>query len=351
MPWIEVSGWALYAEEHPTWNNLTEFDKDAWRFGNRLLERKKFADADLAGESVFEANGDHYAVSELVDKTQRGKPLSEDSPFRPEWESGEECAPHSSWRVGDVVLESQQIREYLHLVGTTEDTTLKWLQDHKFSFETPKVLHSHGAFDRRFIIKTCLSGPTLATAWQTLSQEQKDHFAGRAADIVREVAEYRNDKICGVDGLGFEDYFLSAKSNAFQPEQLALRAKERKMDCSDVVLMLEGACDPSNLVIRPGGALALNEVGLVAYVPRVWIGTKVSLTKVYRWLDSGPSLDEFTDMFLKKLEERGFPHDREVLKATVKIERRENTEFEAKWERREQLYLASLPKDDQKAFF
>ena len=165
--------------------------------------------------------------------------------------------------------------------GTTlEHVTLAYLQKHDLGFEVPHVHHHEEYNGRYYIILSHVGGLTLAKAWPTMNDENKEYYVRRVAEICVQMAQWEGGStISGVDGRNLSDQYLADKmgiveTDDLSPLKLLENCKVFGLECSQLVFY---HCDlgPGNIIVD----LEKKTIGIIdwetaGWVPKEWVRTK-----------------------------------------------------------------------------
>jgi len=180
-------------------NSLWEINENTWLFGDVVLARKPEEEAD---DNDYKANdGFCYTITEAANPRPPSTKLQGRYVHPLEYDPVTNAA---TWTVDGVVLLRARYGE--NPTTTWESTTLKWMQDQRFGFAVPKLLHHHGRNDCSFTIRTLLPGQLdgrqLGDMWNLLSDDEKVIVWYKIKGLYREMRSHTGGAATGVDGNG-----------------------------------------------------------------------------------------------------------------------------------------------------
>jgi serine/threonine protein kinase len=281
--------------------SIREISDNCWVIGGKILLTR--AESPLCSPSWSDGKGSFYNISEAASPVPPSRPLSTESCIRKVYEAGGASAV---WVVGDAICKVKVLDPH----STREHTTLQYLHDKQhLSFPVPKVYYHTEHDNRYYIIQSRLSGETLSSVWSTADDVTKQQYVTRVVDICQELAIWRADNVCGVDGKHLSDLYLTRRlSNDCSPTTLLRNCKELEMDCSEFLFY---HCDlgPGNIIVNTtDGTLGLIDWETAGFVPREWIRTKF---RVSGGLDlpghDHDSRGDWRRRVQRHLEKEGFP--------------------------------------------
>jgi hypothetical protein len=185
---------------------------------------------------------------------------------------------NAAWRIGEAFLKVQILSTPSR---TPEHITLNYLHDPANgpapTFPTPRVLY-HKEYDNRYYLLTSrVPGDTLEKAWPSMDEATKQACVGQVVEICKELAQRRNDKICGIDGGDLSESWIKPPRapDGYSHEILLPYCKELGMECDAFVLY---HCDigPTNTIVdlSEGCKVGLVDWEVTGFVPVEWIRTK-----------------------------------------------------------------------------
>jgi len=176
-------------------------------------------------------------------------------------------------------------------------------------------LHYTEGDDRSYLWVTRVPGQVLSDAWQTMDEDEKQHYVCRTVDICKELSAWRSEAITGIDGAEFPDTWLDLlhSPHNFNPQALQKPCSELGMDCSTFYFW-HSDLGPYNIVVNSGekGTMGIIDWEMAAFVPRAWIRTKVGVSWAmdFAWPEvhgDDPSLREWRERVEQKFGEEGYP--------------------------------------------
>ncbi|KAG5803454.1 hypothetical protein H9Q74_011528 [Fusarium xylarioides] len=224
-----------------------------------------------------------FAISEAPSPKPSTRPLSDSCPIV-EFSCGPITEAFGMFEVG-----------HAHLIidgvyGTPEHVTLEWLAEKNLSFQIPDVYY-HGVHDRYYylVYSSLPAGRNLVYAWPGA----KDHatmalWANQIADACVELSQWSGGAITGIDGNELIDYYLAKKNkdydSMYHPESLRKSCEEISLDCSEFVFALNNV-HPIAFTVNEKGLVGISSWCDAGYVPKDWIGTKVSCNSIFQSAD------------------------------------------------------------------
>jgi len=216
---------------------------------------------------------------------------------------GLQCMPDNGvWAIGSnaILKVTREVQDYGSDIPryegmTTEAATLEFIEKKKFSsFQHPKLLHSfkHGPTNYTFMTRVPgrpLRHP-LSEVWDGLSKEWQEKYLSAIVEAIKEMAKFQNDKISGVDGQRWQEFYLAPDSPTiedrsrrdFSSEAYLEAAKEIGMDCSSFHFF-HADLTPTNIFVEEvpeTGAITIIDWERAGYVPHGWILTHFANDRV-----------------------------------------------------------------------
>lgn len=181
------------------------------------------------------------------------------------------------WSIGHSAL--CKVR-YIQDGVTPESITLKFVQDRRPTFKTPRVLHHAFENDRSYLFLQRLPGRTLDAAWPSLSNQWRLHYVNAVVNICKEMAEWKGRKLCGVDNQNISEYFLVTPQGTDDFSSIQAGCEAIGMDCSHPVFY-HADLGPTNIIVEDepnSGEIGLIDFEIAGYFPRGWIRTKFRIS-------------------------------------------------------------------------
>ncbi|GAM89661.1 hypothetical protein ANO11243_077000 [Dothideomycetidae sp. 11243] len=289
-------------------DSFRKIDTDSWLIGTKLILQRTLEAGK--GASWRSGTGAWFTVTEAPSPPPESTRIPTNKGF-PIVQEDEESA--AVWCLGRAFLKVKKLKD--REKTTKEAATLEWLAQRELSFEVPKVLYYAQDEENDYLIVSAVQGQTLGKAWQKMNISEKKQCANRVVEIVRELVQWQNDSMTGVDGAELPECALDTSDEGpnFSSEALQKTCHDLGMDCSKFVfshndlgpysIMVDG--DTKNIV-------GIIDWGLAGYVPSEWIRTKfgVSWTLNLQWRDSGTSalsLMGWRHLVGQHLAEAGYP--------------------------------------------
>ncbi|KAI1120328.1 hypothetical protein F5Y10DRAFT_289997 [Nemania abortiva] len=265
--------------QRPVRESILEIDDDSWIIGDRLLLVRQPV-APPSNRFWSDGQGAFFVICEGPSPLPQTRALSPTSPIQLVHDAGD---ANAAWRIGEAFLKVQASNPNT-TNRTREHVTLNYLHDPSNkatpTFRTPVVLF-HMEYDNRYYLFTSrVPGDTLEKAWPSMDEANKQACVRQVVDVCKELAQMKNDKICGVDGRELPESWLKVPRalEGYSHEELLLDCKELGMDCREFVLH---HCDmgPYNVVVdqTDGCVVGIIDWEATGYVPKDWIRTKFSL--------------------------------------------------------------------------
>lgn len=242
-------------------------DPNAWLAGNVLLRRLPFI--SNSADWIDELRGSSYILEKAPIPEPDTVPLGDDSPIKLVHQAGDASMV---WSVGSRAFCKVKIA---HEAATPEWATLQFLQTQQPTFQTPKVLFHAEHQGLSYLILERLPGRTLDLAWPDLSIEWRRHYVEAVAKACIEMAQWRSDRLGGVDGKSIPEYYLQPRGSAGFGTMSNV-CQEIGMDCSDLVFS-HFDLGPTNIIVeqQPStGVIGIIDFEIAGYLPRIWVRTK-----------------------------------------------------------------------------
>ncbi|KAI0113671.1 hypothetical protein GGR51DRAFT_20362 [Nemania sp. FL0031] len=262
--------------QKPVRESILEIDDDSWIIGDRLLLSRQSA---VPSSPYFwgDGQGAFFVICEGTPPFPQTRPLSPTSQIRLVNDAGDRNA---AWRIGEAFLKVQAL-DSRTVNRTREHTTLNYLHDPTnnvtLTFSTPIVLF-HKEYDNRYyLITSRVPGDTLENAWPDMNEANKQACVRQVVNICKDLAQIKNDRMCGVDGQELSDAWIKAPRalDGYSHEDLLRHCKEIGMGCEEFVLH---HCDmgPTNVIVdqTDGCTVGIIDWEVTGYVPKEWIRTK-----------------------------------------------------------------------------
>ncbi|KAJ8128435.1 hypothetical protein O1611_g5198 [Lasiodiplodia mahajangana] len=262
--------------QKPVRESILEIDDDSWIIGDRLLLSRQSV---VPSSTHFwsDGRGAFFVVCEGTPPLPQTRPLSPASQIQLVHDAGDRNA---AWRIGEAFLKVQDL-DPSTVNRTREHITLNYLHDPANNatptFPTPGVLF-HKEYDNRYYLFTSrVPGDTLEKAWPNMSEANKQACVRQVVNICKELAQIKNDKICGVDGRDLSEAWIIPPQapERYSHEDLLPYCKEVGMDSGDFVLH---HCDmgPTNVIVDQTDDCRVGIIDweVTGYVPKEWIRTK-----------------------------------------------------------------------------
>lgn len=284
-------------------DSVKQIDAQSWLIGENFVVRRK----DSAEESLWgDSDGWGYTILDTPPFPPSTSPLPPESHVPPIYEAGDASAV---WTFGDAFLKVKLVQDTK--TATPEHVTLRRLAERELSFTVPRVLYHAQDDDRRYLIVSRLPGTTLNEAWRSMSDDDKEQYVHRIADICVELSDWESKAMTGVDGAQLPDNWLDPfhSPHDFRSETLEGNCLQLGMECSTFVFC-HNDLGPSNIIVDRG-AVGILDWEMAGFVPHAWIRTKfdVSYGMDFGWRDvhNDQVLAEWRKRVAKRLGEKGFP--------------------------------------------
>lgn len=256
-------------------DSIQAINGTSWLIGGKLLlSRQASPSPNTSQPSWGDGSGGCFVLSDAPSPLPQCQPHPADSTELPRvYAAGDQSAV---WRAGEAFIKTQDL---LNPKRTREHVTLEFLHGKKpLDFRIPNVLY-HGEWDGRYyIIVSRVPGRTLAEAWPTMDEELRQHYVHRVAELCENLAEWKGEAICGVDGGQLTELYLR-KGKGLDPEILEENCIGIGMDVSSLVFY---HCDlgPGNIIVEPDNnrGIGIIDWETAGYVPREWVRTKFHLS-------------------------------------------------------------------------
>ncbi|KXJ84941.1 hypothetical protein Micbo1qcDRAFT_225558 [Microdochium bolleyi] len=251
--------------------------------------------------SWSDGNGRFFDICQLSTPTLSSQPVSAQSDFELVHNVAEQSAV---WRIGEAYC---KVKAKARAGCTPEHVTMDFVcKKNPRTFKTPTALYHQELPEWYIIIVSRLEGDTIAEAWWSMGEKEKDDCIKQMVRVCQEMTTWQSKQgICGVDGLNLSDEFLAFKSD-MTSETLIRTCKELKMDCS-VFSFYHCDLSPANVIIGPDGSIGIIDWETAGYVPREWYRTKVRVCMGLNFVDrDGDMATEWRRMFQKQLGSEGF---------------------------------------------
>ncbi|KAJ0166050.1 hypothetical protein CTA2_8944 [Colletotrichum tanaceti] len=248
-------------------DSIREVNENTWVIGDTLLLSRQ---ASPSPASWSDSNGLFFTISQMSSPPPQTRPIDDKSVIQLIHNVGEKSAV---WRIGEAYCKVKAV-EYTGC--TLEHTTLRFVQEKRpTAFKVPSVIYYEEHHGRYFIIQSRMEGEIMAEAWWSMDEEARDVCVSQMVSVCKELASWKGDAICGVDGLHLsEERLASGKEPDMSPEALLKNCKELGMDCSSFSFY---HCDmgPGNVIRdRTNGSIGIIDWETAGYVPKEWIRTK-----------------------------------------------------------------------------
>ncbi|KAL3421625.1 hypothetical protein PVAG01_05781 [Phlyctema vagabunda] len=265
----------------PIAETLQEIDSNSWLVGPLILRRSIgrsntatwYDEVDNSSYTLTDAPNPPPESTSIEQhilpasfRFQEPKPL-----VRKVYNAGYSIA---TWAIGNKAFCTAKIRYPWEEVETTDDVTLKWIRGKKFNCSAPELLHFTEQDHRRISFYTRIPGVPLDDIWFDLSAEMKQYYAKAVADIIKSMAEWKSNKISGVDGRNLNVLYLGVDGETSHEDHEKQLAKYG-IDCPSLHF--------TNLNFGPQWVIVQDkQIGLVdwdscGYLPKEWIGTSFSI--------------------------------------------------------------------------
>ncbi|KAB5515598.1 kinase-like domain-containing protein [Coniochaeta sp. 2T2.1] len=286
-------------------DSVRQIDPQSWLIGGEfVVSRRRSAQGSLWGDS----HGWGYTILDPPPFPPSTSPLPPESHVRLIHDAGDASAV---WTFGHAFLKVKLVQDTN--TATEEHVTLKWLAERKLSFAVPSVLYHAQDDDKRYLIVSRLPGTTLNEAWRSMSDNEKEYYVNRIADICVELSGWESDAMTGVDGKELPDNWLDPcrTPHDFRAETLKGNCLQLGMECSTFVFG-HNDLGPSNIIVdREDLSVGIIDWEMAGFVPRGWIRTKfdVSWGMDFGWRDVGDDLllAEWRKRVAERLGATGFP--------------------------------------------
>lgn len=251
----------------PIADYIREVDARTWIIGGTILLSREGSPSNT---SWGDGNGKFFNIAESESPPPQSRPLSAQSNIQLIHNVGEESAV---WRIGEAYCKVKNLK---CADFTREHTTLRFVKGKRpTTFEMPSVIY-HGEHNGRYlIILNRLHGETIANIWWDLDEKTRDYCVNQIVNACKELATWRGDAICGIDGLHLSEERLGSRTELdMSPEVLLKNCRTLGMNCSSFHFY---HCDmgPGNVIFnRMNGKIGVIDWETAGYVPKEWIRTK-----------------------------------------------------------------------------
>ncbi|KAG8669397.1 hypothetical protein FPOAC2_08725 [Fusarium poae] len=169
-------------------------------------------------------------------------------------------------------------KAHLHVtpnIGAKEHNTLKAVAEKSYNFMVPTE-YCHGEYgDFYYIAYSILPGKSIAEIWpKTKDKALRAKWACQIADAYSEMAKWRGDAICGVDGGHLWETRISKdradNPRTFTPEVLRKNFDEAGIDCSNIVFCHNHVTPLCFTVDEDRGLLGITRWSAAGFVPTEW---------------------------------------------------------------------------------
>ncbi len=240
-----------------------------WLIGRNLLLSRQPSSSPTQ-PSWSDSNGQFFVLSPAPSPLPPTQPHQEDSTDLPRvYAAGDQSAV---WRAGEAFI---KIRGLEYPSVTREHVTLEFLRRRQpLGFEIPRVLY-HGEWDGKYYqVLSRVPGMTLTEAWPAMDEELRQYYIGRVAEVCRELAEWKGEKVCGVDGRDLSEFYIARKEPELDPTGMRESCVAMGMDVGELVFY---HCDlgPGNVIVDlETKGMGIIDWEIAGYVPREWVRTK-----------------------------------------------------------------------------
>ncbi|KAF5645154.1 kinase-like domain protein [Fusarium sp. NRRL 52700] len=259
---------------------IEEIDDNSWMIGQVVISRHA---SEPDGPCWDDGKGAFFAISEAPSPKPSTRPLSDSCPIV-EFSCGPVTEAFGMFAVGHAHLIIDGV------VGTPQHVTLEWLAEKNLSFQIPEVYY-HRVFDKSYylVYSSLPAGRNLVYAWP----EAKDDatmalWVNQIADACVELSQWSGSAMTGIDGDELFDYYLGQKTkdhdSMWHHENLRKSCEEIPLDCSEFVFALNNI-HPLAFTVDEKGLVGISSWCEAGYVPKDWIGTKVSCNSFFQSSD------------------------------------------------------------------
>ena len=161
---------------------------------------------------------------------------------------------------------------------TPEATTLEFVRRQKRNFRIPELLQHCEYNGRSYLFLGRVPGQTLMEAWPSLSLERQHYYADAIANICKDLADLKGDRIGGVDGKNMAEYYLIRRGAAedFSSANLQAECEAIGVDCSSFVFY-HADLGPGNIIVN-GTNIGIIDWESAGYYPKGWVMTKFQVS-------------------------------------------------------------------------
>jgi hypothetical protein len=253
-------------------DSIQTITDSSWVIGGKLVLSRQHLPSPTQ-PSWGDSNGGFFVLSDAPSPLPHCRPHPEDSTTLPlVYSAGDQSAV---WRVGEAFL---KVRDRRYPKVTHEHVTLEYLHNKKpLGFEIPNVIYHDEWIDRYYLVLSRVPGQTLAAAWPSMDDELRQYYVARVAEACAEMAAWKGNAVCGVDGSELMEFYLT-NTDSMDPGKLQENCVTMGMDVSSLVFY---HCDlgPGNVIVDPDTrGMGIIDWEIAGYVPREWVRTKFHLS-------------------------------------------------------------------------
>lgn len=202
---------------------------------------------------------------------------------------------HFSNSSGASVLPGLVLKRMPASHAPAEAEALRYIRQHT-TIPVPRVYASAKGYGRSYILMEKIKGTTLAYAWKTLSDQQRDAIVSQLQDYLAQLRTLPSPygrKVCGANGgslwdgritctklvgpfedeASFNDFIVKWSEMFLVPSDLA--AIRRRMRDDHRIVFTHGDLAPRNIVVHDGRISGLVDWGDAGWYPEYWELVKV----------------------------------------------------------------------------